>query len=174
MCDKFKVPTKTDELIQLVDFIDHIKNNVLPELTNTVGEVWLCQYFLADYAVYTKDDLEQNSTTFYWVQYINELISKSPKIINDKKIEFKEFLQERKNKLKSNLNIYKLEVDEYRQLGDLNDINMYAEKTHNMDEQLTEAMEQIDEINKEEKYFGLKESTYPFRKIVNKYRPLSE
>lgn len=138
-------------------------------MTDTSAEVFMCQYFLINFVEYTREDVENNATTFLWVKEINDLVSKSPKIINDKKKEFKEILMDRKYKLSTDLSNYKSEVDDFKHFGDINDISMYAKKSQNMNEKLTEALEQIDEINKEERYFGLKESTYPFRKIVNTY-----
>lgn len=165
--DKFTSPKNTNELILLVDFIDHIKYNVLPGMTNTAAEVFLCQYFLIDFVEYTVEEREQNATTFFWVKCINEHISKSPKTINDKIKEFKELLMDRKHKLSTDLSNYLSEVDGFKRFDDINDINMYVKKSQNMYDKLTEALQRIDEINKEEKYFGIKESTYPFRKIVN-------
>lgn len=138
-------------------------------MTEIAAEVFQCQCFLNNFVEYTKEDVENNAVTFLWVKEINDLISKSHKIINDKTRKFKELLSDRKYQINTDLSNYKSEVDDFKQFDDINDIGMYAKKSQNMHDKLTDALDRIDEINKEEKYFGIKESTYPLRKIVNKY-----
>ncbi|XP_026815944.1 dynein heavy chain 7, axonemal-like [Rhopalosiphum maidis] len=89
------------------------------------------------------------------------------KMVLNKTKQFKEVLQARIKKFNDDLNIYKLEIDDFRQLGDINDIQIYAEKSQNLDDKLTEALETIDDFNKQEKYFQMNESVYPLRKSIS-------
>lgn len=120
-----------------------------------------------DFIEFTKEELKQKTSTFRWVKYVNDTISMSSIMITKKTKEFKEVLQDRIEKFNIDLNIYKSELDEFRKLGDINDIKIYAEKSQNLDDKLNEALETIDEFNKQEKYFQMEESAYPIRKFVN-------
>jgi len=159
-------PENTDELIKLIAFIADTRDNILPKLMKQTIEVLSCEIFLMDFVEFTKKELKEKTSTFRWVKYVNDTISMSSIMIINKTKEFKEVLQERIEKFNIELDIYRSELDEFRKLGDINDIKIYAEKSQNLDDKLNEALETIDEFNKQEKYFQMEESSYPLRKFV--------
>lgn len=160
-------PENTDELIKLIAFIADTRDNILPKLMKQTIEVLSSEIFLMDFVEFTKEELKQKTSTFRWVKYTNDTISMSSIMVINKTKEFKEVLQERIENFNIELDIYRSELDEFRKLGDINDIKIYAEKSQNLDDKLNEALETIDEFNKQEKYFQLEESAYPLRKFVN-------
>jgi len=160
-------PENTDELIKLIAFIADTRDNILPKLIKQTIEVLSSEIFLMDFVEFTKEELKQKTSTFRWVKYTNDTISMSSIMVINKTKEFKEVLQERIENFNIELDIYRSELDEFRKLGDINDIKIYAEKSQNLDDKLNEALETIDEFNKQEKYFQLEESAYPLRKFVN-------
>lgn len=160
-------PKNTDELIKLIAFVADTRDNILPKLSKQTIEVLSCDIFLMDYIEFTKEEMKEKTSTFRWAKYINNIISMNSKMVLNKTKEFKEVLQARIKKFNDDLNIYKLEIDDFRLLGDINDIQIYAEKSQNLDDKLTEALETIDDFNKQEKYFQMNESVYPLRKSVN-------
>lgn len=160
-------PENTDELIKLIAFVADTRDNILPKLMKQTMEVLSCEIFLMDFVEFTKEELKQKTSTFRWVQYINDTISISSIMVINKTKEFKEVLQERIEKFNIELDTYNSELDEFRELGDLNDIKIYAEKSQNLDDKLNKALETIDEFNKQEIYFQMRESAYPLRKFVN-------
>jgi len=160
-------PENTDELIKLIAFIADTRDNILPKLMKQTIEVLSSEIFLMDFVEFTKEELKQKTSTFRWVKYTNDTISMSSIMVINKTKEFKEVLQERIENFNIELDIYRSELDEFRKLGDINDIKIYAEKSQNLDDKLNEALETIDEFNKQEKYFQMEESAYPLRKFVN-------
>lgn len=160
-------PENTDELIQLIAFINDTRDNILPKLMKQTIEVLSCEIFLMDFIEFTKEELKQNTSTLRWVKHVNDTISRSSIMVIKKTKEFKEVLLERIEKFNINLDIYRSELDEFRKLGDINDIKIYAEKSQNLDDKLNKALDTIDEFNKQEKYFQMEESVYPLRKFVN-------
>jgi len=160
-------PENVNELIKLIAFINDTRDNILPKLMKQTIEMLSCEIFLMDFVEFTKEELKLKTRTFRWVKYVNDTISMSSIMVINKTKEFKEVLQERIENFNIELDIYRSELDEFRILGDINDIKIYAEKSQNMDDKLNEALETIDEFNKQEKYFQLEESAYPLRKFVN-------
>ncbi|CAH1723659.1 unnamed protein product [Aphis gossypii] len=130
-------------------------------------EVLTCEIFLMDFIEFTKEELKEKTSTFRWVKYVNDTISMSSIMVLNKTKEFKEVLQGRIKKFNIDLNIYRSEIDDFRHLGDINEIKIYAEKSQNLDDKLTEALETIDDFNKQEKYFQMEESAYPLRKFIS-------
>lgn len=159
-------PTNTDELIKLENFIINTKDNVFIELQKQSNEILSCQFFLSNFITLTEDELTENTNTFVWIKRIDKVLIKSTITINDKTIQFKEVLRDRINMFNTELKKYKSEVEEMVDYGNINEINMYVEKSRNLDKKLIEAITTIDEINKEEKYFQINESIYPLRKMV--------
>jgi len=167
LCDVILKSTKnTNELIQLIEFINNTRDNILPELEKQIIEMLLCETFLLGYIQFTNKELKPYTTTFQWVKRIHKLIFNSHHTIKEKSKEFKEDLSNQIKIFNTKLENYKSELNEYPQLGDLNDINIYAKKSQILDDKLTEALETIDEFNRLENYYGLKESVYPLRKFV--------
>lgn len=160
-------PENTDELIKLIAFVADTRDNILPKLMKQTMEILSCEIFLMNFVEFTKEELKQKTSTFRWVQYINDTISMSSIMVIKKTKEFKEVLQERIEKFNIELETYSSELDEFRELGDINDIKIYAEKSQNLDDKLNKALETIDEFNKQEIYFQMRESAYPLRKFVN-------
>lgn len=170
LCDVILTPPKsTDEMIKLIEFINDTRFNVLPELSKQTVEVLSCEMFLLEFIKFTDEELKQHTITYQWIDYINKVIFDSTKTIEDKSKDFKGILLNRIGTFKIELEEYKSEVDEFQELDDVNQINEYVKKSQNLDDKLTRAIEIIDEINREEKYYYMKESVYPLRKIVNTY-----
>jgi len=160
-------PENVDALIKLIAFITDTRDNILPKLMKQTIEMLSSEIFLMDFVEFTKEELKLKTSTFRWVKYVNDTISMSSIMVINKTKEFKGVLQERIENFNIELDIYRSELEEFRILGDINDIKIYAEKSKKMDDKLNEALETIDEFNKQEKYFQMEESAYPLRKFVN-------
>lgn len=161
-----KSSKNTDELIQLIESINNTRDNILPALEKQTVEMLLCETFLLGYMTFTNKELKPYTTTFRWVKRIHKLILNSRHTIEKKSKEFKEDLSNQIKIFNTKLENYKSELDEYPQLGDLDDINIYVKKSQILDDKLTKALETIDEFNRLENYYGLQESEYPLRKVV--------
>lgn len=153
--------------MKFIDFLKDTRENVLPELEKQALEILSSQMFLIGYKEFTKNELKPNATTFQWIKYIHKLLFISQKTVVDNTKKFKEDLVGRVRVFNKELNSYKSELDEFPPLGDINDIHVYVKKAQNVDDKLTKAMGTIDEFNRLENFYGLKESTYPLRKQVN-------
>lgn len=162
-------PKNTNELMNFVTFIANTKANILPELGRLGSDLLTCQFFLLDFIPLTESVLVKNITeTSQWAKNIYEVITKSTEIvIQRKKREFKNLLLERRNTLNEDLVKLRTEVEEFQTFGDINEIEMYVEKSKSIDDRLTVALEAITQFNKEEIFFDMSESVYPLRKTVS-------
>ncbi|VVC27190.1 Hypothetical protein CINCED_3A023641 [Cinara cedri] len=167
LCDVIlTAPQNTDELIKIVNFITNTRNTVLPDIKERTAGVLLCEIFLMDFIQFTNEELQQNTETFQSVGHVTTVLLDSAKMIKEKTQLFKKVLLERTAMFKAQLNVYKTEVDEFVNYGDASDINKYSEKSRYLNDKLNEALVTIEELNKEEKYFELKETAYPLRKVI--------
>lgn len=170
MCDTILIPpNNTDELIQFIKFINNTRDNTLPELAKQTVEILLCEMFLLDYMKFTTKEMTSNTKTFQWVKHIHELILSSQHTIKKCSVKFKNNLLNNVNIFNMKLKNYKSELNDFPQLGNINDIHMYAKKSQDLDDKLTEALKSIDEFNRLENYYGLSESVYPLRNLVNTF-----
>lgn len=125
--------------------------------------------FLLDYMKFTTKEMVSNTKTFQWVKRMHELISNSQQTIKKCSIQFKNNLWNNINNFNMKLENYKSELNDFPQLGNINDIHVYAKKSQDLDNKLTEALKSIDEFNRLENYYGLSESVYPLRNSVNTF-----
>jgi len=162
-------PKDTPGLIKLVNFITETRDTVLPELKKQAFEILLCELFSMEFVKFTGESLRQNTSTFQWTKYIKRALYDSQNIVEVKTDEFKEALIKRIETFNNDLIDYKSKLDEFTHFDNINDINIYVNESHNLDDKLKVALETIDEINNLEIYFKIKESAYPLRKVVNIY-----
>lgn len=168
MCNTILIPpNNTDELIQFINFINNTRDNTLPELAKQTVEILSCEMFLLDYMKFTAEEMKSNTKTFQWVKHSYELILSSQHTIKKCSTQFKNTLLKNINIFNTKLKNYESELYDYPQLGNINDIHMYAKKSQDLDSKLTAALKSIDEFNRLENYYGLSESVYPLRKMVN-------
>jgi len=160
-------PKDTPEMIRLIDFVFEAKYTVLPEMKKKTLEVLAYELFLMDFMKFAGESLKQNTSTFQWTIRMKSALYDSGSIVEAKTTEFKDALLKRIETFKMDLDDYKAEVNEFAEFGNVNDIAVYAEKSRNLDNKLSAALETIDDINNLEKYFRFTESAFPLRKIVN-------
>lgn len=143
-----------------------VKNDIIPDMEERVKVVLAYELFLSDYTLLTGVELKQNGKTFQWVELINQVFAENTKLIESKTKQLQDFLLNRINKFKIELENYQDQVSEFKQFGNVDMLSMYLEKAKILDDKLANALNTIDGFNEEEKYFGWKESSYPLRKIV--------
>lgn len=159
-------PANTRELVNLKKYITEVKNDVIPEMEDRVKVVLSYELFLSDYTVLTGVELKQNGKTFQWVELINSVFMENTKMIEQKTKQLQDFLLNRINKFKIELENYQDQVAEFKKFGNVELLSVYLDKANKLDSKLADALNTIDGFNEEEKHFGWKESSYPLRKTV--------
>lgn len=159
-------PGNTRELVNLKKYITEVKNDVIPKMEERSKVVLSYELFLSDYTLLTGVELKQNGKTFQWVELINYVFAENTKMIEEKTKELQEFLLNRINKFKIELENYQDQAAEFKQFGNVEMLPVYLDKAKCLDDKLTDALKTIDGFNEEEKHFGWKESSYPLRKTV--------
>lgn len=159
-------PGNTTELVNLKKYITEVKNDVIPEMEERAKVVLSYELFLSDYKLLTGVELKQNGKTFQWVELINYVFAENAKMIEQKTKQLQDFLLNRINKFKIELENYQDQVAEFKQFGNVDNLSVYLDKAKSLDNKLSSALDTIDGFNEEEKHFGWKESSYPLRKTV--------
>lgn len=143
-----------------------MKNDVIPEMEDRAQVVLSYELFLSDYTLLTGVELKQNGKTFQWVEQINYVFAENTKMIAQKTKQLQDFLLNRINKFKIEIENYQNQVAEFKQFGNVDNLSVYLDKANSLDNKLSSALDTIDGFNEEEKHFGWKESSYPLRKTV--------
>lgn len=162
-------PENTRELVNLNKYITNVKHDIIPEMEERAKVVLAYELFLSDYTQLDGVALKQNGNTFQWVDKINNVFAENLKMIEQKTKQLQDYLLNRINKFKIELENYQDQVAEFKQLGNVELLSVYLEKAKNLDNKLTSALDTIDGFNEEEIHFGWKESSYPLRKTVKWY-----
>lgn len=117
-----------------------------------------------DQTIYTPLEIKQNSMTFQWYLKMASVFKENRKIIEDKTVEYQEFLKKRIEQFRRDLDVYWEQLLDYENWGDIALVSKYKKKANILDNRLTMAMEKIERINEEESSYCWKLSEYPLRK----------
>lgn len=117
-----------------------------------------------DETIYTPLEIKQNSMTFQWYLKMPSVFKENRKIIDDKTIEYQEFLKKRIEQFRRDLDVYWEQLLDYENWGDIALCMKYKKKANILDNRLIAAMDKIQRINEEESSYGWKLSEYPLRK----------
>lgn len=120
--------------------------------------------WLADYAIYTKLQIKQNSRTFQLYLETSSIFEKNQQLLDSKKIEYQERLKRQIELFRRDLIKYRENTNDYENWGNLNLLAKYRNHTVMLDKLLVDAMDKIDQINEEESAFGWELTQYPLRK----------
>ncbi|XP_046403326.1 dynein axonemal heavy chain 7 [Ischnura elegans] len=150
----------------LIDYASLVEAKILYEMETRLQEV--CQYllFLADHTTFSPSHLRQNSTTFQWHGRMPSILEEQHKMAEEKMVEFQELLKVRIQKFSEELELYDKQVEEFKELGDIDELPQYLKKAQTLDSKLELGLEKIDEFNADERAFKWEESEYPLRKKV--------
>lgn len=147
--------------------VANTRDTVLPGLKERTVEVLACEVFLMDFVRFADDESRRHVDAFRSVGRVTAVLLDSAKTVKEKTQRFKAALLDRAAEFKNQLDVYKSETDKLVDFGDVGDVGKYSEIARRLDDGLTGALDTIDELNREEKYFELRETAYPLRKFVN-------
>ncbi|XP_044001453.1 dynein axonemal heavy chain 7-like [Aphidius gifuensis] len=161
------IPENTKELMELKAFVAKAETEMVIDLENRLKEIIKYVQFLSDFTLLTPVELKTNNFAFQWYHRMHQIFEKHRKIIESKTGEYQETLLIRIEKFKENLKLWETYCDEMQYWGDVNEIHRYKKKATKLEKRLINAMDTIDEFNKEEEMFGWEISQYPLRKEIS-------
>ncbi|NWR70665.1 DYH7 protein, partial [Centropus unirufus] len=180
LCDEFErikekaltIPSNTQELMELKDYIEKVESCEIIELKQKLVDVVKYITFLIDYANFSPADIRLNSAVFHWDAQMPDIFEKHKMMIKEKTDQFQEELKIRCEEFLEELRSYSERVEEVSTFADIEEVSWYLKKAQALNTDLDLAADKINQLNSEEESFGWPVSQYPqHRKMRNTLAP---
>ncbi|KAL6618330.1 dynein heavy chain and region D6 of dynein motor-domain-containing protein [Neocallimastix sp. 'constans'] len=180
ICKKFSeiesvaltVPESFQDMAELLNSVEDIKENKIPELLKELEEAHKHFIYITQFSVISEKHILLNSETFTWPEKIGPILKKNVEIMEQSKEKNMENLKERRDNFIEELENIQKQIEEFKDVSDLDEMGFYVKKVQDLQKQLISANDTISEFNKEEAVYKWKLSVYPKRKeLLNLLEP---
>lgn len=149
-----KLPADTQELVELMKYVENVKEKDIITLQNDIVRGQKRLIFLLNNTFLSEEDVKMNGVTFTWPSRIMPIFDLSKKRMLQKKVKAQEDL---KNKISQAteelLDVYD-QVGKFQDFGIISELQEYLKKIRKIEENLLELQETIQRINVEEDLLG--------------------
>jgi dynein heavy chain, axonemal len=167
-----KVPDGYKELADQKQYMEHVEKEDLPELIIQIEESRQNVVQIFSLIEIKPEHIELNNITFTWPNRILPILQEHKEIFNSAKEKAENHLKDRRFKFEMELDELNAQVEELRDVSDLDEMPFYVKKVQALQKQLQTAQDTISSFNKEETLFNWEVTTYPQRKkILNTLEP---
>uniref|UniRef100_A0A673A977 Dynein axonemal heavy chain 12 n=1 Tax=Sphaeramia orbicularis TaxID=375764 RepID=A0A673A977_9TELE len=174
--DALKVPANTEEITQMIDYINLTKTKGIPDLQKKCMESHDRLTYLLDVQIFEAEDLKLNSEVFLWPQNVLDVFKMSDEVIETAKEKGEQELIAKREKLMVELAKLGHRVEDYPECSELNLMQQYVADIRTVQKLLRDAEETIEFINKEEALYKWEQTSYPevavIRESIEPYQKL--
>lgn len=151
-------------MAELLSSVENIKENEIPNLLKELEEAHKHFIYITQFSVLSEEHINLNSITFTWPEKIEPILLKNVEIMEQAKEKNMENLKERRENFIEELDNIQKQIEEFKDVSDLDEMGFYVKKVQDLQKQLISASDTIAEFNKEEAVYKWKLSVYPKRK----------
>ncbi|KAG1961895.1 dynein heavy chain 12, axonemal [Pimephales promelas] len=156
-----RVPETTEDVIEMITYINQVKTKEIVELNNKIMETQHRMNYLMNVHIFEPEHLELNATVVLWPQNIYPIFEQSDEVIEEGKQKSQQELLVRREKLLLELEKVGRRIEEFGECSDLNMIQQYASDVRTVQKRIQDAEESIVFINKEEALYKWDQTFYP-------------
>ncbi|XP_053705138.1 dynein axonemal heavy chain 12-like isoform X1 [Synchiropus splendidus] len=160
------VPETTEEITQMLEYIEFTKTKTIPRLKETITDASYRLIYLLDFHVMDKDDPELNTTVFLWLQKMMDIFDNNVELVQKSKDKEQKSLLERRTKLVEHLEKLGKSIEILPYYCELHMMEQYMAEVRTFKKLVQEAEDEIIFINKEEKFFEFEETEYPEAQVI--------
>ncbi|XP_028831809.1 dynein heavy chain 3, axonemal isoform X2 [Denticeps clupeoides] len=172
-----RVPTNTEELVALGQYLRQTSEVTVHTLQNEVGEAFNRLCFLLDYPALPVADLKLNATVFHWPQKIKDILDSSKDKVDSRRDVAEEQLMKRIAEFEQKLQQISKELESFkkRELMSLEEMNNNVEKLKQLTNSLSAAIKELENINNEESLLEREQSEFPMlQKLLSSKQPYDQ
>ncbi|KAF7693120.1 hypothetical protein HF521_008436 [Silurus meridionalis] len=156
-----KTPTTSEEMTEMIEYIEQVKTIGLEELGIKIKEVHNRLNYLLDVHIFDVEDLKLHSTVLMWPQNILPIFDQSAEILEKAKQKGQQELLGRREKLLLELDKLAKRIEEFIHCFDLDMMHQYVKDVKKVVKRVQDADEAIVFINKEETLYNWDLTDYP-------------
>ncbi|KAK1801742.1 hypothetical protein P4O66_022373 [Electrophorus voltai] len=161
-----KIPETTEDMVEMISYINHAKTKGLEELSSEISEMHNRLNYLLDVHLFDAEDLELNSRVLLCPQNITPIFDLNDEVLEKAKQKGEQELQVRREKLMLELEKLSRRVEEFAECSELEMMQQYVTEIRTVQKRLQEAEESVVFINKEEALYKWDQTAYPEVEVI--------
>ncbi|KAM4563453.1 dynein axonemal heavy chain 12 isoform 1-T1 [Odontesthes bonariensis] len=161
-----EVPESTEDIAQMVEYINFTKTKGVAELNEKIKEACCRLLYLLDVYIIEPEDLELNSTLFLWPKKILQAFELNSEVVQTAKHNGEKELTAKRERLMAKLGKLGCRIEEFPHCSELDMMQQYVADVRTVQKLLQEAEETIGLINKEEDFYKWDVSCYPEVEVI--------
>uniref|UniRef100_A0A8C4YH30 Dynein heavy chain 12, axonemal n=1 Tax=Gopherus evgoodei TaxID=1825980 RepID=A0A8C4YH30_9SAUR len=156
-----KVPETTEEMMEMIAYVEKAKTAGIQELLIKIKECQRRMNYLLDVFIFAPEDLALNATVLLWPQKINPIFDEHDDLIEQSKRKGENELLAKREKLILELEKQTRCMEEFTEFSELDRMQQYVTDMRALQKRIQEAEETVTFINKEETLFKWELTEYP-------------
>ncbi|XP_015203470.2 dynein axonemal heavy chain 12 isoform X1 [Lepisosteus oculatus] len=156
-----RIPETTEEMIEMIAYVEHTKTKGIQELSSRILEVQRRLNYLLDVYMFTPEDLALNSTVLLWPKNINPVFDLNDEVMEKAREKGKSELLARREKVMLELEKLSQRMEEFAECSELDMMQQYVADVRTVQKRLQDAEDTIAFINKEEDLYKWEQTIYP-------------
>ncbi|XP_063065421.1 dynein axonemal heavy chain 12 [Engraulis encrasicolus] len=161
-----KVPETTEDITEMITYIEHVKTKGIEELNAKIMETQHRLNYLLDVHMFSKEDLDLNSMVLVWPQNILPIFELNRELMEKAKRKGEQELMLRRERLTMELEKLSRRMMEFEECSELEMMQQYVSDVRTVQKRLQDAEEAIVLINEEEKLYKWDPTTYPTVEVI--------
>ncbi|KAI8807084.1 dynein heavy chain and region D6 of dynein motor-domain-containing protein [Cladochytrium replicatum] len=159
-------PESFKELAEQMAYMETVRNEELPSLLEELEQARKRLMYIINFSALSEEHIQLNNVTYTWPQHIMNIMERHNQIIGVAREKSEASLRERRTKFVGELDEFAKQVEDLKDVGDLDEMPFYVKKVTTLYKQLQSAGDTIATFNKEEQLFGWQVTVYPQRKQI--------
>ncbi|XP_054991966.1 LOW QUALITY PROTEIN: dynein axonemal heavy chain 12 [Sorex araneus] len=156
-----KVPESTEEMMELISYIEKARTTGIQDLISRIQESKRQMNYFLDVFLFPPEDLTLNSNVLMWPWKINPIFDENDELIETAKHKRENELIAKREKLILELEKESRRLQEFTEYAELERMQQYVTEVRQLQKRIQESEEAVQFINKEEELFKWEQTKYP-------------
>ncbi|XP_055269255.1 dynein axonemal heavy chain 12 [Moschus berezovskii] len=156
-----KVPETTEEMMELISYVEKARTVGIQELVSRIKESKRRMSYFLDVFLFPPEDLALNSAVLMWPWKINPVFDENDELIENAKHRKENELIAKREKLILELEKESRRMEEFAEFAELDRMQQYVTDVRQLQKRIQESEEAVQFINKEEELFKWELTKYP-------------
>ncbi|XP_023571555.1 dynein heavy chain 12, axonemal isoform X4 [Octodon degus] len=156
-----KIPETTEEMMDLIAYIEKARTVRIQELALRIQESKRQMSYFLDTFLFPQEDLTLNANVLLWPKKINPIFDENDELIENAKRKKENELVAKREKLILEVEKESRHMDEFTEFAELERMQQYVTDVRQLQKRIQESEEAVQFINKEEELFKWELTKYP-------------
>nr|XP_006252735.1 dynein axonemal heavy chain 12 isoform X3 [Rattus norvegicus] len=156
-----RVPETTEEMMELIAFIEKARTTGIQNLAQRIQESKRQMGYFLDTFLLSQEDLNLNASVLLWPSKINPVFDENDELIENSKRTKENELIAKREKLILEIEKESRRMEEFTEFAELDRMQQYVADVRHLQKRIQDSEEAVQFINKEEELFKWELTKYP-------------